>query len=181
VARDDEFIDGLIPKLEAFWVQNVLAKVPPVPTGHEADGRAVRLENPHAGEGPMKPATPEQEQLVRLLKLARTNAAATKLAEEDAKNKVIRIIGDAPGLVGSFGVITYKQDKPKTTTDWEAVAATQENLIEELLLLANPGDDEDAVRRLARVASVRETLPGLYTVTLPGSRRFICKFEEDEE
>lgn len=180
IPRDDAFIDELIPKLEAFWYGHVIARVPPAPSGHELDSRAVRREHPTVEGGSLKAATPEQEQVVRQLRLARTNAAATALAEEDLKNKVIRIIGEAPGLTGSFGTITYKQDRDRVTVDWEAVAATQNNLIDELLLLANPSDDETA-SRLARVQTVWATLPGLYEATKPGSRRFLTNFHEENE
>lgn len=181
IARDDHFIETLIPRLEAFWYGNVIAKVPPLPTGHSLDGAEVRREHPHTdNDAPLKPATPEQEQVVRQLVIAENNAAATKLAAEDLKNKVIRLIGDAPGIEGSFGRITYRKDKDRTTTDWEAVAATQSNVIEELLLIANPGDDDELVSRLARAQAVIGNLPGLYQSTREGSRRFLTYFTEED-
>lgn len=180
IARDDAFIAQLVPRLVAFWNDHVLARVEPVAIGHSADDRELRRLHP-SNDGTLKPATPEQERLVKQLRSTRLNAKQIAVAQEELENRIKQIIGDADGLTTSIGDITFKRSKDSNKTDWEAVAATYGNVIEDLLLAANPGDDPELVGRLARAQAVYETAAGLYTSTVPGSRRFIVSFREEQE
>ena len=90
-----------------------------------------------------------------------------------------RISADAAGITGPFGSITWKKSKDKVSTDWEQVAVTRGNIIDDLLSWANPGDDEALVSRLARAQVMADTVEGLFTTTSPGSRRFITTFKEE--
>lgn len=174
IARDDAFIALMVPKLVAFWQENVLLRVPPLPIGHALDDRRLRDEHPH-GDGTLKAATPEQAKLVERYAATRLNAAQVKVVQEELENRIKQIIGDSDGLTSPFGRVTWKRSKDGEVVDWEQVAVTFQNVIEELLLLAGPGDDPEAVRRLARAQAVFDTAIGLATTTVPGSRRFYFK------
>lgn len=178
IKRDDQFLDKLVSRLIRFWNDHVEPRIPPLPIGHYLDDGIIRRDHP-AGDGTLKPATPEQAKLANQLKAVRVNAAQIKTAQEELENRLKQIIGDADGLTGPFGTITFKRSKDSESVDWEQVAVAYGNVVEDLLLLANPGDDPETVARLARAQAVYETAVGLATVTTPGSRRFIVKFTEE--
>ena len=51
IARDDEAIATLIGAEQTFWEEHVMKKIPPLPTGSEADGNALTEMYPQADEG----------------------------------------------------------------------------------------------------------------------------------
>lgn len=178
IPRDDDFIEKLIPKLDEWWRGHYEARVPPEPSGHPLDMDRVRGEFPENTE-PLKAATPEQEAIVERYRLASGNAAQAKMAADGLKAKLIQIIGNAAGLQGRFGQITYKKDRDRDVVDWEAVAVQYGNVIEELLSLANPGDDDRTVQRLSRAQQLYENAPSLFTEKKVGSRRFLPNFAKE--
>jgi predicted phage-related endonuclease len=159
ILRDQPFIDKMIPRLEDFWVNNVLAGVPPEPSGHALDSDYVRRTNADHDES-MKAATPEQEMLVRRLVVARQATNEAKVAQAEVENLIKQIIADAAGLQGSFGKITWKRTKDSIITDWPLVA-------QGLTTLLAPDRAEEA-----------DALVTLYTRTEPGTRRFLVDVRE---
>lgn len=123
VLPDPEFEATLIPTLEAFWYGNVVARIPPEPSGHDLDTEIVN-DTPGGSSGQVRAATPEQEQLVVQLRLAIVNASQATLALRELQNRVKLIIGeDFDGLTGSFGTIWWKRTRPRKFTAWEQVAS----------------------------------------------------------
>lgn len=178
IPRSQHFIDAMVPRLVAFWLENVIAQVPPLPIGSPIDDRRLRDEHPH-NDGTLKAATPEQAQIAQQLRGVRLNAAQIKVVQEELENRLKLIIGDSDGLTGPFGSITWKRSRDGVVVDWEQVAVTFGNVVDELLLLANPGDDPKAVQRLARAQAVYNSAIGLASMKVPGTRRFIAKFKEE--
>lgn len=177
IPRDEEFLAKYIPRLVEFWNENVLPGIPPAPIGHYLDDRQLRKDNPE-NDGSLKSATPEQEMLVRRLKGVRDQISALGVDQMELENLIKRVIAESDGLTGSFGTITFKRSKDGSSTDWEYVASQWGNVVEDLLLAVNPGDDPVMVARLARAQAVYDTAVGLATSKTPGSRRFIVKFKE---
>lgn len=176
---DRDFIEKLLPTLEEFWFNNVVAGVPPIPTGHDVDSDIVKRIAGEGEGGALKPATPEHVAIVDQYRIARYNAAQAKFAAEGLKNRIIQLIGpDSDGLMGPFGVITYKRTKPVHHVAWELVAGTYRRAAERLLELSNPNDDEDLVAELAMIEGQVTAAETLYAETRPGSRRFLVDFVE---
>jgi predicted phage-related endonuclease len=178
IKRDEAFIEKLIEKLDAWWNMHYLARVPPLPSGAEVDTERMKADHPDHDDT-LKAATPEQSEVVARLRQAILNEQQTARAAEELRNRVRLFIGEAAGITGPFGSITWKKSRDGTSVDWEQVAVTYGNVIDELLEMANPGDDDDAVSRLRIARSVYETAESLATTTKPGSRRFMVNFKEE--
>jgi putative phage-type endonuclease len=174
VLPDPEFWESLIPDLRAFWFDHVVARVPPAPSGHDIDTEIIAALG--GGEtGVMKAATPEQEEIISVLRLARAETAKAELAEAEAANRVKLLIGeDADGISGSFGIITWKRTKEVEKTNWKTLASVYEQALSSVLDVSDPNDPVVA----AAADTLIEAL-ALCTRFEPGSRRFLPKFVED--
>lgn len=175
ISRDQQFIDKWIEKGTDFWNNHYLARVPPPVTGHPEDDRYLRRHHPD-DDGSLIAATAEQEALVGRLVLAINNYKAVEQARKEVENQVKEVIGDAAGLTGSFGSITWKKSKDSESVDWGQVAIIYAGVIEELTGLLNADSFDRA--RLEQAQAVYETAVDLYTVTKPGSRRFLVNLKE---
>jgi putative phage-type endonuclease len=178
IPRDEEFITKMTEKLSDFWHNHFLARVPPAVTGHPEDDRYLRRHHPD-DDGTLIAATAEQEALVNRLVLAIHNYKQVEQSRLEAENAVKEVIGDAAGLTGSFGSITWKKSKDRESIEWEQVAIVYAGIIEQLMEVAadnNGGDLTD--KALAEARAVYETAVDLYTVTKPGSRRFLVNLKE---
>jgi predicted phage-related endonuclease len=178
INRSDEFLDGYLTALSAFWNGHVLKKDPPPPSGKPQDTERVKAGHP-THDDTLRAATPEMEQLVRQYRQARFNRDQAEERKAELENQLKEHIGDAAGLTGSFGNITWKRTKDSTEVSWQLVADAYANVIDDLLEMANPGDDDEAVSRLRADLAVRETAVSLYTTVKPGYRRFHASFEEE--
>lgn len=171
VVRDDPFIATMIPRLATVWFENIIPRIPPEPTGHELDTAAVKRAHPEHDDTWVA-ATAEDEAFIKQVVLARQNANVAEANKDEQENKLRVLIGRAQGITGSFGQITYRQTRDREEIDWAAVAVTQGAVIEDLLTLVNPGDDEEMVRRLAIAQSTYESAVSLATTPKAGYRRF---------
>jgi predicted phage-related endonuclease len=177
LTRDEDFIGTLVPKLEAWWADYVATKTPPPVSAHPADEAwSKRWEQTEPG---LRNATPEQETIFRQYAMARANAAQADRAKTQLENVIRELIGPAEGIKGDFGTVTYRQAKDSTKVGWQEIATVYRMMIDELLELANPGDDEQAVATLAQLQQQLPLVPGLYTVTVPGTRRLNVSFSEE--
>lgn len=179
IERDETFLSALVPKLSSFWQDNVLAGVEPPLTSHRWDSAYVqRLEQEVKG---FRSATPEVEKLLRDLKAARLNVKQAKAAEVLAGNQLREFIGNAEGVRGVAGEVSWRKSKDSVKTEWKAVADTYASMVRALLELANPGDDPEAVALLATIQTQLPLVPDLYTRLEPGSRRFLPTFPDEED
>lgn len=178
IARDPAFLEGYVPRLSTFWHGHVLPKDPPPPSGKPQDTERLKLDHPDHDDT-LRAATPEQEQLVAQYRQADFNVRQAEERKEELKNQLKDIIGAGAGLTGSFGTVTWKRTKDGKEVAWQLVAQAYGNVIEDLLEMANPGDDPALVARYAADEAVAETAVGLYTSVKPGYRRFHASFEEE--
>ena len=162
-----------------FWFEHVLAGVPPMATGTDADTEIVSRVG-GGNTGVIKQATPEQEAIVGAYRLARLNAAQANFNFEGVKNRVKQIIGeDADGLRGSFGVIWWRRAKAYDVVEWDRVADVYRRAARRLLEMAAPGDDDALVAELAAIAGQVDVAESLYTRTEPGTRRLAPNLRDD--
>lgn len=124
VQRDEPFIAALLPREVAFWNDHVLARIPPPAGGADID--AVKDQHP-AEKGPMRPATPEQTAIVMELVGARAARLLAEKAEKATVARVLQVIGDAAGISGSFGEITWTTNKP--TMEHQKVTQGYRNML----------------------------------------------------
>lgn len=188
ITRDQPFIEKMIPRLRDFYFYNVVPRVPPAPTGHDMDSAAVKAAHP-SHDDELKPATSEQILLMRRLRVARAALKDAETAKAEVENLLKEAIGDAAGLVGPDGSVTWKKNRDSESVDWEQVAVTYGNIVEELERVGRdlsnhleqltgtrlPSQDE----ALARALSTYEVAVSLATHTRPGSRTFRADFKEE--
>jgi len=163
VPRDQEFLGVLIPKLEAFWADHVIPRIPPALSAHPADTEwSKRWEQTEPG---LRNATPEQEELFQRYAMARHNARQAAVALEGVENLVRELIGPSEGIQGAFGTVTYRTSKPSEKVGWKEIAGVYRKMLEEL---KTPDVQLDAVR-------------SIYSTIQPGSRRLLANFSGDDE
>lgn len=147
VAADPELQGYLLELAQRFWRDHVETKTPPPVDGTESSTRWLAARYP-THQTPLMIATQEGEQLIARFAKARIAREKAELEEETAKNALKALIGEAEGMKGTNGCITWKAAKGSLKTDWEALA-------KEL----NPS--EDLVQKHSRITQ--------------GSRRFLFK------
>ena len=133
IAREMELEEILLAQVEKFWVDHVLARVPPPVDGSAAYGEYLRRRHPR-DSGLMLPPSPETEALTKRLRQAKAVLKEAEGAEAEAKQALQSVIGDASGIEG---LCTWRTNKDSHKTDWEAVlrdfAATQDIWPEDLI------------------------------------------------
>ena len=161
IMRDPALEETLIERCRRFWIENVLAGVPPEVSAEQADADFFKKRFPQAMGG-VRPATEEEVILASSLRLARRAYEETKGAREFVENELKLLIGDGEGIEarGQFR-ITWKNDKPKVKVDWQAVARE----------LSSSHQESDVLARAV----------AQFTTTSPGSRRFLPRFEGSDE
>lgn len=175
ITRDQEFTDGLLRRLIEFREQNWMARVPPLPTGHDVDTAAVKEANPeHTDE--IKAATPEQAEVVKRYRMARLNTKQATLAEAEAANRIRDIIGTAAGITGDFGTITWKRTSDRLEVHWDQVARSLEQVVSPMPRV-EVANGKGAMTGEQLVLWLHD----IYTEVKPGTRRLHTQFMEEEE
>ena len=161
IMRDLELEETLIERCRRFWTENVLAGVPPEVTADQADADFFKKRFPSAMGG-VRPATEEEVLLASGLRLARRAFKEAQGEKTLTENELKLLIGEGEGIEarGLFR-ITWKNDKPKVKVDWQAVARE----------LASSHPESTALSQAV----------ALCTTTVPGSRRFLPRFEGSDE
>jgi putative phage-type endonuclease len=138
---------------ERFWVDHVIKRVPPPPDFSESYSKYLAREFPES-RGYMRPAGASEEVLAEQLRAARAARIAAERAEAKIENDIKAVIGEADGIEGPWGRITWRKAGDSTVTDWKGLVAE----------LRPPAD------LIARFSS-----------TKPGSRRFLTPRSWDKE
>lgn len=175
IMRNEPFVTALVPKLQSFWYGNVIARVPPDPIGSDIDEAIIRKRYPEA-TGPVKSITPDQLPLVQQFLLARHNQRQVKAAEQEAKIRIIDLIGEAEGITGAFGTITYRKAKDSVKIAWDLVAKAYRNALDDLRAELTP---EEQLEKNLEDADLN-AIESLYTDTEPGSRRIDVRENKEE-
>lgn len=153
VPRDADFIAWMFDRLTAWWRERIVNGIPPEIDGSSGASEYVRLRYPRNTE-PLLIAPPEIEELAQRLGYLRQQADMIEADKTLVENKIKDAIGNAEGIEGAFGKITWKRSKDSPGTDWQAVATELSTLV----------DPETALEIANRHATVR-----------PGYRRFNFK------
>jgi len=89
IERDEDAIQTLIEAERAFWEEHVVPRVPPLPTGSEADGEALNALYPAAEETEATMALDGLEDMLNLraMKVAQRDALQLEIDEMDQQIK----------------------------------------------------------------------------------------------
>jgi putative phage-type endonuclease len=178
VERDEEFMTRWRQAAKDFWHDHVLAGVPP-PLGGDAFSRRVVSSRWPEHDDVLKRLPPERELVILRLREEMAKLKEQEVNVETLKNRVKDLIGEAAGVEGAWGKVTWKQIKDRVFIEWERVADVYALSIREILDHVNPGDDEDAVRVLAASQAALNAAESLYTRVEPGYRRIDVRFKKD--
>jgi putative phage-type endonuclease len=146
--RDPQLEAWLVDVGQEFWHEHVLAGVEPPVEDWEATARYLSMRYPR-DNGETVIATPEVEAWLDRLREAREVIEQAEAARLQAEVKIKEFMGDASTLVGLNGRVSYRASKDATVVDWRAAAMA---------------------------AGVPREVIESYTVTRPGSRRFLPRF-----
>lgn len=133
-----------------FWHNHVEKRIPPAPDSSEASSKALGRLYPR-DEGPMLAVGAEGETWANALKVHRESLAAAEGRVREAENKLKAMIGEAAGIKGPWGHVTWKATKDRAYTDYKAIVAG----------LNVPPETIEA-----------------HTERKPGSRRFLVKWAD---
>lgn len=178
IARDPDFLAALVPKLDTFWHVNVLEGIPPALTGSAVDYELSKREQTEPG---LRAATPEQDRFLRRLQRATLNVSQAGLAKAELENQLREMIGEAEGITGAAGTVTYRKNKDGVKVGWEVVAKSYKAMVHQLLELAAPGDDDLLVAQLAAIQASLPVVEGLFTIVTAGARVLRPTFTEDTD
>jgi putative phage-type endonuclease len=179
VPRNDEFLETWRQAASEFWHTYVVPRIPPPLEGDSFSKRLVRARWPEH-DGTLKMLPPERELLVLRLRDEMGKLKEQDNVVETLKHRIEDLIGDAAGIEGPWGKITWKQTKDKVIVEWEQVAETYRAAIGNVLDNVNPGDDEQAVQALALAQSARDAAVPMFTRVEPGYRRIDVRFRKEE-
>jgi len=152
IGRDEAMIDDLLFLAADFW-QHVQDGTPPAVDGSESTRRALARIHP-ANDGTMLAADPEVDAVVADLIAAKAEAKALESHVGSLENTLRALIGDADGIAGSWGRLTWKRNADSTRTNWPAVAEAYR------LRLLESGTDPDEI----------EAVQSIHTGTVEGAR-----------
>lgn len=160
--RDPELEKIVIDACRAFWADYVLTKREP-PIDASRDWAAYIEKKFPENRGEIIKATPEQALACRLCVDAMRVLEGAEDDVEAIKNQIKSLIGDADGIEGQFGKITWRRakDTVEDVIDWQDVA-------EQMAI-------ERFERERFREIVAANTQRGV--ITRQGSRRFLAKFK----
>lgn len=160
IAFDQSYFDDLVVLAERFRAR-LDAGLMPDPDGSDSARRAIAARYPVDDGNFLRPSD-ETNAIAREIRDAELEAKAASDREATAKNAMRAVLGEASG-VGDLKVdgysISWKASRATTTTDWESLARD---------IVA--GDEDFLAAQIAH-----------HTVTKPGSRRLLTRFDLGEE
>lgn len=120
VEKDADLIKAMQTAVEKFWAEHVEKRIPPAPTC-EADCR--RLWEAHE-PGKIVEADEALAQVAADLRAINAEIKAKEAQADELKGRLMAAMGDGEELrFGLQKLATWKNNKPSTKTDWQALAA----------------------------------------------------------
>lgn len=188
VPRDAAYVEDLIEYEAGWWVKVLairdrLANDPDAPIddllpaleGTELTEHLKR-EHPRSTEVIRSVVTPEQEATIRALREARAARREAEAAEDRAVALVQALIGDAAGISGTDGTITWRGGDDRRTVAWEEVARTYQRAVATIGEAIGPAGIEELAAHhpeLAIALAPGDAVADLLTTVTPGARRFV--------
>ncbi len=126
IERDDELMALVVERELAWWHRHIVEGAEPEIDGHAATTEALSLVE--ADLGSVRVLDPDEvgevREIMTALAQVKTYLEVSEADEALLKNRLRHLIGDAETLLDESGTkwATWKQGKPKTVVDWQAVA-----------------------------------------------------------
>lgn len=155
VPRDQSFIDDLAFLEAEFWGWVESQTRPPM-DGSENARRVLSRLHPR-NDGTLIQSDPEMDEIALELRAARDEAKAWQDKADTLENAMRSLIGDADGIEGTWGRVTWKKNADSERTDWKLMAESLRRAV----------DEETA-----------QAIQGMYTRTVEGPRVLRCDFRE---
>jgi len=150
IRRNEELIEELIRRAEAFWDKNISTKEPPeVDESESAREMLNRLYQ--KADLDLIESDEKLDKLVSALERQRQFREIAESNERYLQNRIKAVIGDHEGVVGEWGMITWKKTRNRTDFDTK------------------------------RFVSEHPDLAKQYTVTRPGHRVFRITYKKEDE
>lgn len=121
VPFDEELSETLCELAERFWRDHVEKRVPPPIDGSKSYSDYLAKKFPRS-TGYMRLAGAREEELAESLRDIRAEIDALETRKSEVENLLKDFIGDADGVEGPWGKITWKKPKDGTHVNWEALA-----------------------------------------------------------
>lgn len=138
IERDNSLISAMQEAVEAFWAEHVEKRIPP-PPANEADCR--RLWEAHE-PGKIAEADDALAEVAARLRVVTDEIKDKEKVVEELRGQLMSAMGDAETLMhGADKLATWKNNKPSTRTDWQALAERlepSEELVKEFTI-TKPG------------------------------------------
>lgn len=123
-----ELTEGMVEAEREFWHEYVVPGVPPPLDDSEATREWLRQRYPRAS-GSLRPATPEELELLDLILDAQANEKRWNKEGETLKARLKAAIGEDLGMKGPGVVATWSSIDRQPVTDWASVAKAYRALV----------------------------------------------------
>ena len=170
VPADPAYIDNLVWLARQFhgWVRDGIR---PEVDGSDGTRRALAAIHPR-NDGTIIASTPDLDAIATGLRDAKANTKTAASEEAALENALRALIGDADGIRGSWGKVTWTRNAESERTDWKLLADAYESCLTDAL--DDHGDNWESVR--AKLREHVAVLRGLYTRVVDGPRVLRCSF-----
>lgn len=160
INRDRELENQLRDAALAFINDHLITQVPPPLDGSESSRRWLNYRYPEDRGPILEPTDEDILGDIDFLRIAKKHINEWEAQEAFLENRIKALIGDAQGLQGEWGKITWRKTKESMKTDW----------LQAFNQLANFTSVDKAVEM---------QIVNQATTIRPGSRRFLAKFKGD--
>jgi putative phage-type endonuclease len=150
INRDNGLIEMLTEAGKKFWTDHVLTGTPPEIDGSKSATEYLKKKYPFDSGPMLEPTDEEILAIVTDYQVTRRVLKQTEDYEAVLANRLKSFIGDAAGMQGSWGKITWRRSKDSTAFDSKKFQATCPDLAKDFL------------------------------ITKPGSRRWLPKFNQED-
>ena len=121
--RDDELVADMMGAAKTFWEDHVVKRVPPPIDGTSACND--HLQEKYYGEREDTIYLTPDDPMLAIFAEYREILAREKMLKEQKQlvvNQLIDTLGESTKLSSPIGTMTYRRGRPRTKTDWEAIA-----------------------------------------------------------
>ena len=137
LVRDKKTEDKLVLKCKDWWEKHVITGDPPPIDGSSAADKFLQGKHGTPDEE-YRMAIPEEEELIFELDDVQKEIKALKEKESLFKNQLKEKIGDNAGLRGTFGTVSWKKSKGRTSLDTKALRKEHPDLAKEFSKTSEP-------------------------------------------
>ena len=162
VCRDEELENKILKALDEWYVLHIAGNTPPEPDGTSNYTEYLKHRWPR-NEKPLRTADPMIELAMANLDEARRDCNEAEERKALYENTIKAYIGDADGVQGGCGSITWKAAKDSKKVDYEGITS----------LLFKLSGVQEVLQKHELTSSI---IVSDYTLIIPGSRRFLTKF-----